>query len=159
MTFDSTWAHIDNELIKMQQALHENQRFLAALEGQQQDTVLYDGLIGSLAMNLQSFYTGAERICLKIAKDIDDSIPRGDRWHKTLLEQMMIDTDQRPAFLTMDTFTQFEQLRGFRHFVRNAYTYTIDAERVVELAEGLKTCYEKLYCDYSALKQFFKEQP
>ena len=158
MTFDSIGAHIDNELLKMQQALSENQRFLAALENYQQDAVLYDGLIGSLAMNLQSFYTGAERICLKIARDIDDSVPRGDRWHKTLLEQMAIDIDQRPVVLAADTFTQLEQLRGFRHFVRNAYTYTLDAEKVLVLAEALTICYENLYRDYSVFKQLLEEQ-
>lgn len=158
MTFDSTWAQIENELLKMQEALSENQRFLAALANHQQNSVLYDGLVGTLAMNLQSFYTGAERICLKIARDIDDSVPRGDRWHKTLLEQMVVDTDQRPVVLAADTFTQLEQLRGFRHFVRNAYTYTLDSEKVLVLAEVLTACYENLYRDYSAFKQHLEEQ-
>ncbi|MBX2863380.1 MAG: hypothetical protein KTR27_07465 [Leptolyngbyaceae cyanobacterium MAG.088] len=158
MTFDSVWVHIDNELLKMQKALYENQRFLAAVENYQQDSVLYDGLIGSLAMNLQSFYTGAERICLKIARDIDDSVARGERWHKTLLEQMAIETDQRPVVLESDTFTQLEQLRGFRHFVRNAYSYTLEAERVLLLAETLTTCYESLERNYLIFKQLLQKQ-
>ncbi len=157
MKYKTTWVHIENELDKMQQALQENQRFLTALSHHHGEEVLSDSIVGALAMNLQSFYTGVERICLRVAKDIDQSVPNNDRWHKTLLEQMAIDTEQRPYILTEKTFLQLEELRGFRHFVRNAYTYVLDAPKVLTLAESLKDCYGNLRRDYSIFRRRISE--
>jgi len=53
---EDTWEAIENECLKMQQALSENQRFLKVLDSLQTNSAPYDGIIGSLAMNIQSFY-------------------------------------------------------------------------------------------------------
>jgi len=153
MTLDGLWLAIENEFLKMQKALSENRRLMAALENTQTNSALYDGVIAALAMNLQSFYTGAERIFQKISLNIDGSVPAGKSWHKMLLEQMSIETEFRPFLLSAETFPALNELLGFRHFVRNAYTYTLDAQKVLALTNALPTCYQNLRQDYSSFKQ------
>lgn len=153
MSFEAIWESIGNEFSKMEQAIAENQRFLSALDDVTENSTLYDGLIGSIAMNLQSFYTGAERVLLKISRNIDKSIPKGENWHKALIEQMAIKTYTRPALLSSATFLELQELCKFRHFIRNAYSYSLDAPKVLLLANVLTTCWDHLYRDYLVFKQ------
>lgn len=34
--------------------------------------------LGAVALNLQSFYTGVERLFIAVAKAVDETIPKGD---------------------------------------------------------------------------------
>lgn len=44
--------------------------------------------VDAIALNLQNFYMGVERIFSEIARTLDGSMPKGDDWHQRLLEQM-----------------------------------------------------------------------
>lgn len=158
MSFETTWEAIDNEFLRMRRAVAENQRFLKALDDVQDNSTLYDGLIGSIAMNLQGFYTGAERILLKVCRDIDTSVPKGEQWHRALIEQVSIETDARPALLNSMTLSALKELCKFRHFVRNAYVYKLDAYQVLLLANTLETCCDNLHRDYLAFKRIVTEK-
>jgi len=60
--------------------------------------------LGSVGFDLQSFYQGVERVFQTIAKSIDRSVPAGEKWHKTLLEQMADEVPGiRPAVISMQT--------------------------------------------------------
>ncbi len=78
MKLARAWNLIDNEFIKMQKALDENNVFLRKLESPPENSDLHHALICATAMNLQGFYTGAERILLAVARYIDESIPKGE---------------------------------------------------------------------------------
>ncbi len=44
--------------------------------------------LDSVALNLQAFYTGVERLFQLIAREVDQALPPGQTWHRDLLEQM-----------------------------------------------------------------------
>jgi len=43
-----------------------------------------------LASILHDFYTGIERIFLRITKEIDGELPQGEGWHKEMLINMSV---------------------------------------------------------------------
>jgi HepT-like protein len=49
-----------------------------------------DMFIDSAALNLHGFYAGVERLCEAIAQQLDRSLPKGETWHRDLLEQMTL---------------------------------------------------------------------
>ena len=98
-----------------------------------------DFLVDAIALNLHSFYAGIERLLEVIANAIDGTKPAGSAWHRDLLQQMTADIPSiRPAVLSPATRTQLDRYRGFRHVVRNVYSFSLDAEQIGLLVEHLQ---------------------
>jgi len=123
------------ELMVMQHMIQQSQPFLDQL-AQPQDPSYQAAFVGALALNLHSFYTGAERIFEAIAQQIDQYQPTGSQWHRQLLDQMVVTIpDIRPAVISGETHLLLDELRRFRHVVRSVYAYQLDPERVLDLAK------------------------
>ncbi|HEY3289942.1 MAG TPA: antitoxin [Anaerolineae bacterium] len=93
-----------------------------------------DLYLDSAVLNLQSFYTGLERIFELVARGIDLHIPDGENWHLDLLRQMASDLpDVRPAIISQKSALRLDEYRRFRHLVRNIYTDNLRPERMAGL--------------------------
>lgn len=102
---------------------------------------LADGLdpevIAAAALFLQHFFTGIEDALLRLAEDLDGSVPGGDEWHRLLLDQMGLDIPEvRPALLAPDLSRHLHVLRRFRHRVRHAYDEAYDWHKMAEPLEA-----------------------
>jgi hypothetical protein len=83
--------------------------------------------VGATALYLQNLYTAAEELLKRIASEIDGSVPRGDDWHRELLDQLKTEiSDLRPAVLDPELYGALNLLRRFRHLVRHAYAAEYD---------------------------------
>ena len=64
----------------------------------------------------------------------ENNIGTDGAFHKTLIKRMMLTIEGvRPALLSDESFCHLDELRGFRHVFRHAYSYGLDDERVVYL--------------------------
>lgn len=82
-------------------------------------------------------------------------MPSGPEWHRDLLFQMSgAITDVRPPVLGDETRACLDAYRGFRHVVRNVYTYNPDARRVRELAVELNDCLSRVAADVAMFTVF-----
>jgi hypothetical protein len=118
---------------------------------QYQDDIYLDGI----ALNLHAFYTGMERLFEKIAVGVDGQLPQGANWHKVLLIQMGRDVPGlRPAVISEEIHVFLDEYRGFRHVVRNIYTYKFDPVRIDTLARNAKHLFEQLKREMLAFADF-----
>ncbi len=64
----------------------------------------------------------------------ENNIDNDGAFHKTLIRRMMLTIEGvRPALLSEESFCHLDELRGFRHVFRHAYSYGLDDERVIYL--------------------------
>jgi len=104
-----------------------------------------DLYLDSVALNLHGFYSCLERIFELIAKNIDGSLPQGENWHQELLKQMMIEIKQvRPPVISKTLYSSLNDYRGFRHVVRNVYTFNISYKKLKPLVDDLADVYESI---------------
>ncbi|MFU8770992.1 MAG: hypothetical protein ACNA8H_01090 [Anaerolineales bacterium] len=97
-----------------------------------------DYYVDAAALNLQAFYTGLERLFEVIADGIDKVKPSGQNWHQELLRQMASEIPGvRPEVISSNLRNQLDRYRGFRHVVRNVYSYNLDVEQVETLVMNL----------------------
>jgi hypothetical protein len=116
-----------------------------------------DYYLDGVALNLHSFYSGIERIFELIAVNVDDSRPEGENWHQTLLKQMAEEmTDVRPAVISDSVRLGFDEYRGFRHIVRNVYTYKFDSARIEKLTEKAGPLFARLREELQAFADFLE---
>ena len=117
-----------------------------------------DFYIDSVALNLHGFYSGVERIFEKIAALIDESVPDGANWHQELLNQMSTEIPGvRPAAISVELKEKLEEYRGFRHVVRNVYTYHLDPNKLKPLVKNIKIVMKGLKKELSAFARFIQK--
>ena len=96
-------------------------------------------LLRALASVLLDYYTATENIFKEIAKKVDGVLPKGEEWHKDLLQQMKLSLPGvRPEVISAATFTKLDEYRKFRHLVRNVYGFNLVPERFLPLVESLQ---------------------
>ncbi len=99
----------------------------------------------SAALNIHGFYSGIERIFQRIACTVDGTVPQGANWHRTLLDQMTGEIrDVRPAVISPQTLELLEAYRGFRHVVRNVYSYNFDPNKTEILVKNISELFDNL---------------
>ena len=116
-----------------------------------------DYYLDGVALNLHSFYSGIERIFELIAANVDDMIPKGKNWHQVLLMQMAKEIDEvRPAVISYSVRLDLDEYRGFRHIVRNIYTYKFDTARIEKLTEKALPMLTLLRAELLAFVEFLE---
>ena len=116
-----------------------------------------DFYLDSVALNLHGFYSGLERIFEKIAVSVDGSIPEGANWHQELLHQMSMEIKGiRPAVIPSDLKEKLEEYRGFRHVVRNVYTYHLSPEKIKPLVDKIQDIFGRSEKELSAFAKFLQ---
>ena len=116
-----------------------------------------DGYLDGVALNLHGFYAGVERIFEDIARGTGEGVPVGPEWHRDLLLQMSAAIDEiRPAVIRLETRYCLDEYRGFRHVVRNVYTFNLRPARLQELTSELRPCYDAVARDLEAFADFLE---
>ncbi len=142
---------------RIQQALADLERVVSRAEAllEKAKRTGDDGYLDGVALNLHGFYTGVERIFEDIAREMEEGIPAGPDWHQSLLLQMSAEIPgTRPSVITQATRSCLDEYRSFRHLVRNLYAFSLRADRLQGLAEGLRACYEAVVHDLKAFTSF-----
>lgn len=113
--------------------------------------------VDSAALNLHGIYAGVERLFELIARHGDDKVPEGPTWHRDLLHQMARDvTNVRPAVISIESAERLDELRRFRHLVRNVYTVNLAPEKMVDLVSELPMLWSRLRSELLAFADFLE---
>jgi len=117
-----------------------------------------DVYLDSVALNLHGFYSVLERLFELIARHIDSSLPEGNTWHRDLLNRMAYDVaDIRPAVIGHHSAECLDELRRFRHLVRNVYTTNLKPEKMAGLMQALPELWPKLKSELRAFADFLEQ--
>lgn len=100
----------------------------------------------AMASTIEKLYGGMEKCLQRIASNIDEFIPRGESWHRDLIDQMGLATDDRPPVISQGTAEGLHRLRAFRHRERNLYGGVLDRQRVLDMA-GEALAVLRDFCD------------
>jgi hypothetical protein len=146
-------ARIDTELSELKLVV---ERTLQAWDkAVKQDDDFY---LDSVALNLHAFYSGLERIFEKLAAIIDGAVPTAANWHQELLTQMQTEIPSlRPAIISYDLKEALEEYRGFRHVVRNVYTYHLKPEKLKLLVNNLEYTFGMASEELTSFGNFLKK--
>lgn len=88
--------------------------------------------LSALAAMLHSFYSGIENIFKRVAKELDGEFPKGEAWHRKILELMTKANDRRKNLISSELGERLKVYLDFRHMFRNAYTFNLRWEKMKE---------------------------
>lgn len=114
--------------------------------------------LDGVALNLHGFYSGLERVFELIAAGVDGNKPQGENWHQALLQQMCREAPRvRPAVLSPETGERLNEYRGFRHVVRNVYTFHFDPAKIQVLVEQAPNVFAQVQGELLAFAAFLEQ--
>ena len=150
-------AHVANrirsELAELEEVVRRVEEGWKRAEGSGDDYYL-DGV----ALNLHGLYSGLERIFEVIALNVDGRKPEGENWHQELLRQMSTEIlEMRPAVISESCYEALNEYRGFRHVVRNIYTYNFDRVKMRKLVEKAPGLFNQVRAELLAFADFLEE--
>jgi len=143
------------------QELGEIQRVLARIkDGWNSARLSNDDLyLDGVALNLHGFYSGFERIFTHIAETVDGNLPNGDHWHELLLRQMVNEVPEiRPAVISVESSRLLDELRRFRHVVRNVYTHNFNPQNIEKLIDYASTAFDRLGMEIGAFIKYLEKE-
>ena len=118
-----------------------------------------DYYIDAVALNLNGFYGGLERIFERIAAVVDDAKPSGENWHQILLRQMAEEVaDVRPAVISESMRAKLDEYRAFRHVSRNIYTFNLDPAKLEHLVVDAPVCFAQVRAELLAFADLLERQ-
>jgi hypothetical protein len=97
-----------------------------------------------IALILQSFYNGIEKILLLIIKNKDKKLPNGIKWHKELFDNAFKKTKTRTHIFREEICEQLNDYLQFRHFVRHAYGFKLKWEKMKNILFDMNPLWEKV---------------
>lgn len=100
--------------------------------------------IRAAASILHDFYSGIEKIFERIAIYIDNNLPKGEEWHRELLEQMAKPFGKRKAIINDKLFQRLKEYMRFRHLFRHIYGFELDWERFKSLCYEMEDVYKEV---------------
>jgi uncharacterized protein YutE (UPF0331/DUF86 family) len=110
-----------------------------------------------LAYNLHNLYNAFEDLFREIAKIFENEIENLDYYYKELLKRMTIEISGiRPKILSKESYAILDELRGFRHIFRHAYTYEIIPEKIEFLKDKLLRNWDLIKRDLYNFKSWLK---
>lgn len=87
---------------------------------------------------LHDFYSGIERVFVRIAEELNGGVPQGEQWHRQLVQDMCLEVPSvRPAVIDEEMVRSLGDFLRFRHVFRNVYGFALEEQRMRPLEEQL----------------------
>lgn len=144
---------IRNEMQDLNKAAN---RALLSWNHRQKTAVEQDVYLESVALNLHGLYSGLERLFELIARQVDQSLPDGEMWHRELLTQKAEEQSVRPAVISQESALALDEWRRFRHLVRNVYTFNLSPDKMKGLLDVLPDVWSKLQAEMLAFAAYLQ---
>jgi hypothetical protein len=100
--------------------------------------------MAAAALVLHSFYNCIENILVLIFKSFNEKLPEGNKWHMELLDKSFITNGERKQIFDKKVQEALEEYLKFRHFIRHAYGFQLEWERMEDLINGLGNIWKNL---------------
>ena len=105
--------------------------------------------LAGVATLLHNFYNGMENTIKLILKDKNIPLPKGESWHKELLNLAKAN-----EIISESTLMQLGEYLAFRHFFSHAYALDLYADKLEPLVEKSNDVYQNFKKD---ITQFLKK--
>jgi len=143
---DRLRVEITFECEQIEELLRKYSRLLGRLSGAAPDEVE----IAAVGALLHSFYNGVENLFKRIVIAEEGQLPRGDFWHRDLLESMARPATGAPV-ISVALCDRLKPYLHFRHVFRSAYVLMLQWDKMAPLVEDLAGAFAQLK---SELKDF-----
>ncbi len=146
--YEQLEADVLDEIDAVEQVLKDLSLLKNRLDSDKIDNI-QKAAIGTFLLN---FYVGVENIVKRISKEYYQTMPKGDNWHKELLDLSHTPPQGKNPIFNQDIVDRLNPYRGFRHVFVSGYGFKLRLELMSSLINNV----EFLWADIKkAVKKFW----
>ncbi|MCK4386023.1 MAG: hypothetical protein KAW52_07140 [candidate division Zixibacteria bacterium] len=146
--YEQLKADVLDEIEGIEQVLKDLSSLENNLDSDKIDNV-QKAAIGTFLMN---FYVGVENIIKRISKEYYQTTPKGNSWHKELLDLSCTPPLGKKPIFNKNIVDRLNPYRGFRHLFVSGYGFTLRMELMSSLINNI----EPLWTDIKkAIEKFW----
>ena len=113
-----------------------------------------DEVVESIGYWIHNLYCAYEDLFKIICSFWENNISFSSGYSTSLLRRMVFAIEgRRPALLSQDSLRVLDELRGFRHMFRHAYSHGLDEERILILLNRIKSSNPTIKKDLGNFRQ------
>ena len=131
--YEQLKADVLDEIEGIEQVLKDLSSLESNLDSDKIDNV-QKAATGTFLMN---FYVGVENIIKRISKEYYQTMPKGNSWHKELLDSCTPPLGKKPI-LDKNIVDRLNPYRGFRHLFVSGYGFTLRMELMSSLINNIE---------------------
>jgi hypothetical protein len=150
--WDRLQKQVAVELEQLNYLLQTHRPLLSKCESIKPDSIE----LSALAAMLHAFYTGIENILRRVTVELDGEPPKGEFWHRQLLDKMAHPGPARLAVISTPLRDALRDYLYFRHVFRQAYTFELRWEKMAGLVEGCENILHQLELELNTFFESFK---
>jgi hypothetical protein len=98
----------------------------------------------AMGVYLMNFYNGIENIIKRISKAYYLTIPKGESWHKELLQLSINPPDKKIPLFTKEIVANLHSYLSFRHRFTSGYGFQLKGEKMIDLIDNIKPLWEEI---------------
>jgi hypothetical protein len=98
----------------------------------------------ALATYLMNFYNGIENIMKRCAKEYYKGMPKGDDWHKRLLQQSCLYNKNKVPLFDKNTVDKLYNYLAFRHFFIHGYGFKLERNKMASLIDNIDGLWQEI---------------
>ena len=112
-------------------------------------------IVESTGYWLHNLYCAFEDLFKLVTGFWENNVPTDGEFHIHLLKRMLVRVEGiRPALLSEESYRCLNEVRGFRHAFRHAYSYGLDEERVAFLLRRVLGKRDMVMTDLKRFRKF-----
>jgi hypothetical protein len=93
---------------------------------------------------LMNFYNGVENILKRVSKEYYQTVPKGESWHKELLDLSYNPPEGKAAIFSQSIVEKLHQYRNFRHRFVSGYGFQLKGEKMLELIDNIDPLWDEI---------------
>ncbi|MBU0693312.1 MAG: hypothetical protein KKC11_01380 [Candidatus Omnitrophica bacterium] len=93
---------------------------------------------------LMNFYNGVENILKRIAKNYYFAMPKGESWHKELLNLAFNPPQEKVAIFSREIAERLHAYRNFRHRFISGYGFQLKGEKMIGLIDNIEPLWDDI---------------
>jgi len=146
--YEQLKADVSDEIEAIEEVLKDLELLKSNLNSDKIDNV-QKAAIGTFLMN---FYVGVENIIKRISKEYYQTMPKGNSWHKELLDLAHTPPQGKSFIFNQNIVDRLNPYRGFRHIFVSGYGFKLHLKLMSSLINNI----EPLWTDIKrAIEEFW----
>ncbi len=138
--YSDLYEDVQDEIEAIEETLERLREIRSSFDPQVKD-ICIEPAMGTYLMN---FYNGIENILKRIIKEYYKTLPRGESWHKELLNLSSRPPEGKAIIFERNLVDKLHPYLSFRHRFVSGYGFQLKGEKMLELTDSIDKLWSEI---------------
>ena len=135
---EGEYEQLKEDVLDEMEAIEQVLKDLSSLKNNLSSNKIDNTQKAAMGTFLMNFYVGVENIVKRISKEYYQTMPKGDSWHKELLDLSHNPPQGKSPVFDKNIVDRLNPYRGFRHLFVSGYGFKLRIDLMASLLSNIE---------------------